>query len=256
MDPALAAEVTRLARVARLLVASDYDGVLAPIVSDPAKARPLPAAVRVLAALAELPGTEVAVISGRARRDLAALSGLPDGIILVGSHGAEFDGGFAAALPPEVRARRDRVWRALRDIAGGRPGVALEVKPVSVAVHTRNAARPVAEQVVSAVRRGPATWPEVRVTTGKEVIELAVLGTGKGTAVTALRRRTSPDAVLYVGDDVTDEDAFAVLGDPDLGVRVGPGETLARFVVPDPEAALDLFALLVRTRSAADPSWA
>jgi trehalose 6-phosphate phosphatase len=245
----LTAAVDRLAGVDRLLVASDYDGVLAPIVTDPAAARPLPAAVAALVALADLPGTTVAVISGRARRDLATLSGLPPRVALVGSHGGEFDRGFGTA--PQVRDRRDRLAEALRRIAAGRPGVALEVKPASVAVHTRNAERPVAAEVADAVRRGPATWPQVHLITGKEVLELAVLKADKGTAVTALRERAGAGAVLFVGDDVTDEDAFAVLREPDVGVKVGPGPTAARFRVPDPEAVVTLLDLVLRSRSAA-----
>lgn len=251
LDPELTAAIDRLARVDRLLVTSDYDGVLAPIVNDPARAFPLAAAVLVLGALADLPDTTVAVVSGRARRDLAALSGLPPGVGLVGSHGAEFDDGFPAAADPVVQQRKDRLEQALRDLVGNRPGVALEVKPVSVAVHTRNADRPVAAEVADTVNQGPATWPGVQVTTGKEVIELAVITTNKGTAVTTMRQRTGAGAVLFLGDDVTDEDAFAVLGDADVGVKIGPGGTAARFRVPDPESAVDLLRLLLRARSAA-----
>ena len=69
--------LSTVARVPRLLVASDYDGTLAPIVSDPAKAYPHGESVRALRALAGLSGTTAAVISGRALRDLAALSRLP-----------------------------------------------------------------------------------------------------------------------------------------------------------------------------------
>jgi trehalose-phosphatase len=249
LAPDLTAEVDRLALVHRLLVTSDYDGVLAPIVNDPAQAWPLPGAVRVLGALAELPDTTVAVVSGRARRDLAALSGLPPQVTLVGSHGGEYDDRFGAAHEPAAQDRKRRLEQALQEIVDGHQGVALEVKPISVAVHTRNADRPVAAEIGEVVRRGPATWPEVHVTTGKEVIELAVVKTDKGTAVTTMRQRTSADAVLFIGDDVTDEDAFAVLHDSDVGVKVGPGETAAGFRVPDPESVVELLDRLHRTRS-------
>lgn len=235
-DDALAGTLARLARVPRLLVASDYDGVLAPIVSDPARARPLPAGVAVLGALADLPGTEVTVVSGRARDDLAALSGLPGRVTLVGSHGAEIDG--VAVLDAGARALHQRLQQHLADLVTDRPGVALEVKPVSVVVHTRNADRPMAAEVAGAVRAGPATWPGVHVTEGKEVIELAVLEADKGTAVRLLRERTSADAVLFLGDDVTDENVFAVLHDADVGIKVGGGDTRARFRVASPDDAV------------------
>jgi trehalose-phosphatase len=248
--PELAAALTRLAGAARLLVASDYDGVLAPIVPDPARAVPLPEAVAVLDALARLPDTAVAVVSGRARDDLAARSRLPEGITLVGSHGAEFAQGFRNPLTPAQVDLHARLCRQLRQLAADRPGVTLEAKPASVAVHTRNAARPVADEVVAAVRRGPATWPGVYVTTGKEVVELSVIVAGKGAALAALRAGTSADAVLFLGDDVTDEDAFATLHGDDVGIKVGPGPTVARFRVPDPPAAVAALKLLSGRRAA------
>jgi trehalose 6-phosphate phosphatase len=248
-DDALAAALSRLASVPRLLVASDYDGVLAPIVSDPGQAWPIPAGIAALAALAELPGTWVTVVSGRARDDLAALSGLPERVTLVGSHGAEIDG--VAALDDDARALHERLRHRLTELVGDRPGVTLEVKPASVVVHTRNAARPVAAEVTDAVRGGPVTWPGVRVTEGKEVIEMAVLTADKGTAVGLLRERTSADAVLFLGDDVTDENVFAVLRDADVGIKVGEGDTRARFRVASPEEAVSALEALHHHRISA-----
>ena len=99
--------VHRLQRIARapvLLVVSDYDGTVAPIVTDPAAARPLREAVVALRNLAALPQTHVAVVSGRALRDLAAISGLPPEVHLVGSHGSEFDLDFLTSLPAPASA--------------------------------------------------------------------------------------------------------------------------------------------------------
>src|SRR6185436_16727348 len=117
LDPALRAAVGRIARVPLLLVACDYDGTLAPIVEDPSTAVPLPESVAAVRALAALPQTTVAVVSGRALRDLAALSRLPSEVYLVGSHGSEFDIGFVERLSPELVAVRTQVRNALREIA-------------------------------------------------------------------------------------------------------------------------------------------
>ena len=133
-----------MARTPRLLVACDYDGTLAPIVADPWSAYPLPETVAALRSLAILPETTAAVISGRALRELAALSRLPAEVHLVGSHGTEFDVGFVHALDEPARALRRKLLVALRDLAGDAPGVLLEVKPASVAVHVRQAAAEVA----------------------------------------------------------------------------------------------------------------
>ena len=70
--------------------------------------------------------------------------------------------------------------------------------------------------------------------------------TGKGAALQRLRDAHGSTGVLYVGDDVTDEDAFAVLRPQDVGVKVGGGETLAGYRVADPAAVRDLLHLLVR----------
>ncbi|KXK58726.1 trehalose-phosphatase [Micromonospora rosaria] len=248
LDPALRSAIGRIARVPQLLVACDYDGTLAPIVEDPSKAVPLPESVAAVRALAALPQTSVAVVSGRALRDLAALSRLPSEVHLVGSHGSEFDIGFVERLSPELIAVRTRLRDQLREIAAAHPGVRLERKPASVAVHTRGVDPQVAAAAVDAVRSGPATWGDVTVTQGKEVIELSVVATHKGTAVDQLRTQLSASAVLFIGDDVTDENAFGNLHGPDVGIKIGPGTTQADYRVAEPIEAARALALLLETR--------
>ncbi len=247
-DPELRSAVNRIARVPQLLVACDYDGTLAPIVADPSQAVPLPEAVAAIRSLAAMPQTTVAVVSGRALRDLATLSRLPSEVHLVGSHGSEFDVGFVERLTPDLVDLRDRLDVAVAKIAKGVPGIRLERKPASIAVHLRNAAPDVADTIADAVRSGPASWPDVHVTTGKQVIELSVMATHKGTAIDALRVQMSSSAVLFLGDDVTDENAFTQLHGPDVGVKIGPGDTAAGFRVDDPEDAVRVLALLLDTR--------
>lgn len=244
VEPGLRAALAELARTPRLLVASDYDGVLAPFAPDPSRAYPLPAGITALGALAGLPGTAVALVSGRSRDDLAAMTGgaLPAEVQLVGSHGSELAGGVQ--LDSAQEALRVRVAAALQEVVADQPGVWVETKPVSLAVHTRPAPAEVGAAVREAALAGPGSWPGVQVTTGKEIVELSVATTHKGTAVRALRARSGATAVLFLGDDVTDENAFAVLREPDVGVKVGPGETRARFRVPDPPTAVRVLELL------------
>src|SRR5256886_4905035 len=106
----------------QLLVACDYDGTLAPIVEDPSDAKPLPEAVAAVRALAALPQTTVAVVSGRALRDLATLSRLPREVHLVGSHGSEFDVGFVQPLAPDLVDLRTPLPKAIEGIVAQRPG--------------------------------------------------------------------------------------------------------------------------------------
>jgi trehalose 6-phosphate phosphatase len=242
--------VARIARTPRLLVVCDYDGTLAPIVEDPSRAVPLPASMRALRSLADLPETAAGVISGRALEDLATLSRLPAGVHLIGSHGAEFDAGFADALDASAQALRSRLEADLERLVGSTPGVFLETKPASIAVHVRRAEPSVGESVLGAVRSGPARWEGVHVTEGKAVIELAVIEMDKGEALDMLRRRADATAALFVGDDVTDERAFARLADPDVGVKVGCGESLAEYYVPDTADVAVMLAQLLAERRA------
>jgi trehalose-phosphatase len=247
VSASLTAALQRLADAGRLLVASDFDGVLSPIVADPSKAYPLPGAMAVLDELAALPGTTVALVSGRARRDLAAVSGAPEAVLLVGSHGSEFADGVE--LAPDQAELHARIEAGLRELLSDYPDVWLEVKPTTLVVHTRAAPAEVKPAAQAAVWAGPATWPGVHASNGKEVVELAVVTTHKGIAVDALRDKASADAVLFLGDDVTDENAFAVLRGQDVGIKVGPGDTRAGFRVDDPQAAVRALALLKECRA-------
>ncbi|WP_344885529.1 trehalose-phosphatase [Allokutzneria multivorans] len=249
---ALPAELRRalaqLARTPRLLVACDYDGTLSPIVADPEQARPLPESVNALRSLAALSSTTVAVISGRALRDLATLSRLPAEVHLVGSHGSEFDVGFVHALEGDTRQLLARVRAELEQLAAGLEGIYLEHKPASVAVHVRRAEPEVGERLLEAVRGGPCTWDGVQVTEGKAVVELAVVRTDKGDALNVLRRQVGATAAVFLGDDVTDEKAFATLAGPDLGIKVGEGETVASFRVTETADVAAVLAFLVEVR--------
>jgi trehalose 6-phosphate phosphatase len=237
----------RLAAAPRLLVALDFDGVLAPIVDVPSQARPLPEAASALGVLATLPGTTVALVSGRGLADLAAVSGFGAPIRLVGSHGGEFDDG-AAALDDASRERLDRLVAEVTELVGHEPGVRLEHKPAGLAVHVREADPEVAERVLSAVAAGPATASGVEATPGKAVLDLAVLAVSKGSAIDRLRGQVHADAVLFAGDDVTDETGFARLRAGDVGVKVGDGETAAAHRVADPAAMAGLLKNLLAAR--------
>jgi trehalose 6-phosphate phosphatase len=248
-DPDLHAALRELGAVSRLLVALDFDGVLAPIVDVPSDARPLPEAAAALGSLATLPDTTIAMVSGRGLADLAAVSGFGTPIRLVGSHGAEFDDG-AAVLDDEQQARLAALVAELAAIVAGEPGVMLEHKPAGVAVHVRNAASDVATRVIDAVRSGPAARPGIETTPGKAVLDLAVLQVNKGLALDVLRERTKADAVLFAGDDVTDETAFARLQRGDVGIKVGDGDTAAAFRLAGPPEVAQVLQVLLSLRAA------
>ena len=142
-----------MARTPRLLVASDYDGTMAPIVANPDKAYPRAETVRALRSLASLASTTAAVISGRALKDLAALSRLPAEVQLVGSHGSEFDIGFVHAIDADARKLLDEIVTELGRIAADTPGATVEKKPASVALHVRNTSADDAEKALIAAEK-------------------------------------------------------------------------------------------------------
>ncbi len=216
-----------------MLVASDFDGTIAPIVANPADARPIPAAAEALSALAALPHTTAALISGRALKDLVELSGAPTGLILVGSHGSEFDANFLDAVDDSAKSLLSDIEAAMSSVAARYPGATVETKPVSVAFHVRNAAPEHAQQALDAALAAVGDW-DVHITEGKAVREFAVIDTDKGQALDLLRARADATATVFFGDDVTDEKAFARLGGPDVGVKVGTGDSTAGFRVGEP----------------------
>jgi trehalose 6-phosphate synthase/phosphatase len=235
-----------------LLIALDFDGVLAPIVQVPSEARMPATTQRHLSTLVHLPGVRVALVSGRTLADLREVASPPPGTLLVGSHGAEFsdpldpDSPPAPALDDEQAQLLARVIEGLERISADHPGTHVEIKPTGAVLHTRRAERDVAAKATQEALDGPAVWPDVHLTKGKEVVELSVVATTKGTALKRLREMTGADAVLYAGDDVTDERAFAVLdGDGgDVSVRVGSGETAARFRLGSPDEVSAMLGLL------------
>jgi len=258
--PGLLTAVRALAARPDVLVAADFDGCLAPLVLRPEDARPLPAASAALDRLARQPGTTVALVSGRPLDELRRLASPPSAALLVGSHGAQFagpafPGAGSAALPPAARDLLARLTRELTAIVDAHPGTTLEAKPTTVVLHTRRADRSRAEAATEAVLAGPATWPGVHPMRGKEVVELSVTDATKGAAVRLLRETVGvPEGlggVLYLGDDVTDERAFAVLDDDagDVTVKVGEGASAARHRVADPVAVADLLQELAALRA-------
>src|SRR5713226_61630 len=243
LDAGLRRGLAEVARTPRLLVACDYDGTLAPITADPRSVQSSPEAVSALRSLAYLPETTAAVISGRALRELAALSRLPSEVHLVGSHGTEFDVGFLHALDEQTRSLHRELVRTLRGMVDGTDGVLLEIKPASVAVHVRQAERTVAERVLAEVRSGPCRWNGIQATDGDAVLELSVVRAYMSEELEAVRRSSGATAAVFVGDDVSAEEVFVRLAGPDLGIKVGSGSTLAPYRIAgtgDVAAALSL----------------
>ncbi len=245
----LQAALDRLARQTVLLVAVDFDGTIAPLVADPQRAEADREALVALRALAALPHTHAAIVSGRALQDLAGRVDGATHVHLIGSHGSEYELGLFERLTPAQQALHARLLTWSRELADRNPGVILEEKPASLAIHYRQISSPAAvAALVAEIESGPAAWPGVIVKSGKCVQELGVVVTDKGAALETLRRRCGAHAVLFFGDDATDEDAFATLNSEDVGVKVGPGASRAPFRLDTPAAVARRLAELVESR--------
>lgn len=249
-DAELRLALAAAARAPRLLVGCDYDGTLAPIVPDPWSVRPLPEAVDALRWLADLADTTVAVISGRALRELAVMSRLPREVHLVGSHGSEFDIGFALAIDKRARAQHARLVAAVRRMADRVPGAVLEVKPASVAVHVRQAGYAAGAALLAKIRNGPGMWHGVQVAEGEAVLEVSVVRADKGEALETVRHTSSATAAVFIGDDLSAEEVFGRLAGPDVGIKVGAGATLARHRVTGPRQVAEVLSFLAERRRA------
>jgi trehalose-phosphatase len=243
-------QVAAMARADVLLVGCDFDGTLAPIVDDPSTARAVPESLVLLGRLASLRRTHVAVVSGRSLADLATTIPLPPSVILVGSHGAEMEPHIGSAPGPDARRAAREVAEALESVAAAVTGARVERKPIGAALHYRAVDEALVDDLVRAVVDGPGSAPGVDVKHGKKVVELCIAAADKGTALLELVDHVDASATIFIGDDVTDEDAFAVLGVGNLAVKVGPGPSSASWRVAGPVAVSHLLSVLFEARDA------
>ncbi|MFO0887645.1 MAG: trehalose-phosphatase [Isosphaeraceae bacterium] len=256
----------RIDRSPRIFLGLDFDGTLAPIRPTPDEVA-LDRAVRGwLDGLSRMSGVTVAIVSGRSIADVSARVALP-GLIYAGNHGLEIAGPevhfiepTAAALSGELGSLASRLSGELAEV----PGALVEPKGLTASVHDRNVPPADRPRVEWAVRRA-AEGADGRfvIQPGLCVWEIRPwVDWHKGKAVAAILDalgRSEPLLPIYLGDDRTDEDAFAAIPDG-ITARVGPPRpTAARYALESPvEVAFFLRWLLEnrreRARAAADGS--
>jgi alpha,alpha-trehalase len=211
----------------------DYDGTLTPIVADHTKALLADDMRATVAALARR--CTVVIVSGR---DLARLRELValDSVWLAGSHGFEIAGPEDVTQGLEKGDRflpdLDELEDKLGDQLSGIEGHALERKKYSIAVHYRNAASADVDRLRSVVDEALAEYPDLRLGQGKKVMEIGPdIDWHKGKAVRWIMRELDAEGAellpVYVGDDITDEDAFQSLAGEGIGIAVRHEETRA-----------------------------
>ena len=192
------------------LIATDFDGTLAPIVSEPSAARPDPSVLPALDRLAAGVGT-LAIVTGRpapAAVELGGFAAIP-GLIVIGHHGFErWEQGRLTSPPPPAGVAKARALLP-QVLAGAPEGTRVEDKGHALVVHYRKTADP---QAALARLAGPlkelARQTGLDYQPGRMVIELRPLGVDKGTALSELIAERDPAAMLYAGDDLGDLPAF------------------------------------------------
>ena len=245
----------RLCRTrSRLLLCLDYDGTLAPISARPEDSRPTAALLTLLSALIKRPNATVAIVSGRSLADLRALLPLP-GLVYVGTHGCEVgtaDGETRLLVPGGVVSLaiarlRQEIAPALVDA----PGLILEDKRYALALHYR-LAQPqdtwAIDAFLAAVRAYQRKGITLEVIHGKKVIEVRPVGSSKGKAVQFLLAGEHANTLpVYIGDDITDEEAFTVLGERGVTIIVADStrSSAAQYYLHDTSDVLRFLSTLV-----------
>lgn len=260
MTPLPEGALAALAQSSRVMLCLDYDGTIAEIVEDPACATPHPEAPSLLRRIAARPDRAVlTIVSGREISVLRRFLEIDEGLILVGVHGLQIlwpDG----TREMSVGASRADLARLRAWVSANVPidaGFRIEDKEFSIALHYRC----VPAENASRIRDAFAEFVETSTSTltlspGKCVIEALPRIAGKGHAVRALRRRFSEFVPVYFGDDLSDEEAFAAVGDEGLSIFVGPErQSAARYRVDSPRDVIRaLTELVVAMESHPDPA--
>ncbi len=210
----------------RILLFLDFDGTLCPIVKVPDQAV-LPAQTRIfLDRLSRTSWCSVVIVSGRALGDIRERVGLAN-LTYAGNHGLEICGEGLRFVQPESAQRikmLGELSRRLRDRLRHIPGVEIENKVLTASVHFRRAQRASLDEIRMAVYAELAYSDRAfRVTPGLQVLEIRPrVEWNKGSAVRWIQeaRGTANTLSLYLGDDITDEDAFQALPDG-ITIRVG-----------------------------------
>ena len=251
-----------LADPRRAVLASDFDGTLAPIVASPDGARPAPGAIEALARLAPLLG-RIVLVTGRPVDSMRAIGGLAgraelESVTVLGHYGLErWDVGADTVSRPAPHQGLDLVRDELPGLLAGHHGATVEDKHHSVAVHTRGAADPAA---TFAALRPPlhdvATRAGLEAVDGRFVVELRPAGLDKGDALRAFVAESPASAVVFCGDDLGDLPAFGAVralraaGTPGLTVASASDEVTevaaaADLVVHGPSGVVEFLEALV-----------
>ena len=228
--------------LANAVVAFDVDGVLAPLVTHADDSVLSPGVADNLATVAAF--ADVAILSGRSLGNLERVFSFPPTLTVIGSHGLETRGDDPIVLDSAEAATHEQLsilGTKAAEAAG--EGAWVESKPASIVVHTRQADPQRAGAAIDAVTRLAGMVDGATVKPGHQIIEMLARRSSKGDALLALAAKHKRSPIVFLGDDVTDEDAFALMAEDDISVKVGPGKTAARYRLADPAEVAEFLAI-------------
>jgi trehalose-phosphatase len=216
----------------------DYDGTLVPIKQSPALAVLSPEKKDLLKLLVKKKKIKVALVSGRSHQDLKSLIKIP-GITLVSNHGFRISTGNLNWVHPELKAflpSLRKISRLLKEELNLFTGTIVEDKTYTSTVHFRNVEKQFIPALKKVIRESVKKYPvKFSLTKGKKIIEVRpAIEWNKGKAVLKLlsifRNQSKKYGIIYIGDDKTDEDAFGILNDKAITIRVGrSNNSLAKY---------------------------
>lgn len=226
----------------RLLI-FDYDGVLAPIMDRPEQAAPAHETLGLLSTLSEYTGNKIVVVSGRDHETLDGwLGSLPIDMSAEHGHFRKESGEWHQTTATDMSWTGD-VETVMTQLVDEYPGSRIESKQASRVWHYRQVKNPVDERDARQ-RIEQVAQDRAEVMPGKCVIDVRAPGTDKGGAARHWYDSRKWDFVLCVGDDVTDESMFVTLPDPAWTIKVGRGDTAARYRLEHQAEAIELLRQL------------
>ncbi len=235
----------------------DYDGTITPIRLTPAEAVLSPDTIQIMRELINLPKVRVTIVTGRSMKDIRSI--LPfENIRIVANHGFHMYLDGEEWIHPDAELsvlNMQQTKEELQHLLEPYKGIFVEDKKYTLSIHYRNALVRDIPEITKITQKTALSFNEkFIITEGKEVMEIRPpVNWGKGHAVSKILKAHKYPALslkVYIGDDMTDEDAFQVLKSTGITIHVGKtNETMAQYYVSDVDEVLQILKMIIKLRT-------